>query len=74
MESSVESATSGGDDPAPMDGKLYRISYASTQTAPFSASDLIEMLQSARAHNEAANITGVLLHRQDSFLQIIEGK
>ena len=74
MGYSTERCTSSGEEPTSVDEKLYRISYASTQTAELQASDLIEMLQSARAHNEAKNITGVLLHRQDSFLQIIEGE
>ena len=58
----------------PVEDPLYRLCYASTQTAPMSAAELIDLLHFAREQNLANGITGVLLHRQDSFMQVIEGK
>ena len=58
----------------PVEDNLYRLCYASTQTEPMSAAQLIALLHSARDRNRAKGITGVLLHRQDSFMQVIEGK
>jgi hypothetical protein len=34
---------------------------------------LIGLLQSARKRNQELDVTGLLLHREDSFFQIIEG-
>ncbi len=58
----------------PVEDHLYRICYASTQKEPMSAAQLIALLHFARERNSANGITGVLLHRQDSFMQVIEGK
>jgi hypothetical protein len=37
------------------------------------AADLIDVLETARYSNEQRDITGLLLHREDSFLQVLEG-
>ena len=60
-------------DPEANPDELYRLSYASTQALPMSGADLIGILNQARENNRRLNITGVLLHRDDSFLQVIEG-
>ena len=52
---------------------LFCLSYVSTQCRPFSANELLALLVVARRHNTAADITGLLLHREDSFFQILEG-
>ena len=57
---------SGGDG-------LYCLSYVSTQTAPLNNEQLLELLTQARQKNNDLNITGLLLHRDDSFFQILEG-
>lgn len=52
---------------------LYHISYISTQSREMTASDLKDILEEARTSNEANDITGLLLHRDDAFLQVLEG-
>ena len=44
----------------------------STST-PWTRHDLLELLRAARAKNQALGITGVLLHRQGRFVQLLEG-
>lgn len=61
-------------NPKTSDDELYRLSYASTQTSPMGAAALVGLLNQARDSNKRMNITGVLLHREDSFLQVIEGR
>ncbi|MDJ0738595.1 MAG: BLUF domain-containing protein [Gammaproteobacteria bacterium] len=52
---------------------LYHLGYVSTQTRPLSADDLVALLKQARARNQANGVTGLLLHREDSFFQVLEG-
>ena len=52
---------------------LYQLGYVSTQVRPMGAADLIDLLNFARDENRRRGITGLLLHRQDSFFQVIEG-
>lgn len=58
-------STSGSD--------LYCIGYVSTQTNPMSTDELLALLTRAREANARLGITGLLLHRGDSFFQILEG-
>lgn len=53
---------------------LYHLGYVSTQTRPLSGDDLVTLLRQARARNQANGVTGLLLHREDSFFQVLEGK
>lgn len=69
-----ETEVTDSSGPKPDADALYRLSYASTQSSPFDARDLINLLKEARERNKRQNITGVLLHRDDSFLQVIEGE
>lgn len=52
---------------------LYQLGYVSTQTRAMKGADLIRLLNFARDENKKAGISGLLLHRQDSFFQVIEG-
>jgi hypothetical protein len=52
---------------------LHQLVYVSTAVEPFSRRDLDALVASARARNEAAAITGFLLHRRGNFLQLLEG-
>jgi len=54
-------------------GALYCISYVSTQAYAMTSDDLRGILEHAREKNARLGITGVLLHRGDSFFQILEG-
>ena len=54
-------------------GALYCLSYVSTQSRPMDNDKLVELLEQAREKNARLGITGLLLHRGDSFFQILEG-
>mgnify|MGYP001828285746 CR=1 FL=1 len=56
------------------DGALFCLSYVSTQCRPFPVGELTELLEKAREFNDSQEITGLLLHREDSFFQILEGR
>ena len=62
-----------GEDPPAAPASLYHLGYCSTGTGPLTAADLIGLLGSARRRNQELDVTGLLLHREDSFFQIIEG-
>jgi hypothetical protein len=53
---------------------LYHLGYVSTQTDAMTPDDLLALLNQAHAKNSALHITGVLLHREDSFFQVLEGE
>lgn len=52
---------------------LY-VAYCSSATRLMSSEELVALLQTSRVNNERAGITGMLLYRDGSFLQIIEGE
>jgi hypothetical protein len=53
---------------------LFSLVYVSRAVAPFSRDDLLGLLRQARAHNEAARLTGILLYRDQTFVQLLEGQ
>lgn len=53
--------------------RLIHIIYSSTAKAPFGPEELLALLGSARSKNASLNISGMLLHIEGSFLQVIEG-
>jgi Mg2+ and Co2+ transporter CorA len=53
---------------------LFHLGYVSTQTRAMRDDDLLGLLETARRSNESKGITGLLLHRVDSFFQILEGE
>ncbi len=53
---------------------LYHLSYTSTQAQDMNPADLKAILEEARSANDRNNITGLLLHRDDAFLQVLEGE
>ncbi|MDR6659402.1 hypothetical protein J2W51_001944 [Tardiphaga robiniae] len=53
---------------------MFRILYLSTANQPFSPGDISELLQKARARNDAAHITGMLVYSDGDFLQALEGE
>jgi hypothetical protein len=55
------------------DDELIHLAYVSTQTRDMKAADLIGLLREARGLNERRNISGLLLHKNQSFFQVIEG-
>lgn len=57
----------------PLAGSLYALSYVSNQTAAMDNAALLKLLGQARQRNARLGITGLLLHREDSFFQVLEG-
>jgi hypothetical protein len=53
---------------------MFRILYLSTANQPFSTDDLANLLQNARARNNASEVTGMLVHSEGDFLQVLEGE
>ena len=52
---------------------LLQILYTSDATEQFRASSLADILRVSRKNNQMSNITGVLLHVDGHFLQVLEG-
>lgn len=53
---------------------LFHLGYVSTQTRVMRNADLLGLLDVARRSNDRKGITGLLLHRADSFFQVLEGE
>ena len=56
-----------------MPEEIRQVVYTSVSTRFASPQDLAEILGSARDHNEADRISGMLLYRRGHFLQVLEG-
>ena len=52
---------------------LFHLGYVSTQTADLGSTDMVKLLTEARRINTSCAITGLLLHRDQSFYQVLEG-
>jgi EAL domain-containing protein (putative c-di-GMP-specific phosphodiesterase class I) len=52
---------------------LIHLVYSSAATHPFSRGELTELLTKARRNNEQQGLTGMLLHTEGSFFQVLEG-
>ncbi len=52
---------------------LIHCIYASTASAPFAPENLTALLERARQRNHELGVTGMLLHVDDSFFQVLEG-
>ena len=53
---------------------LFSLVYTSRAVAPMTRDDLTGLLQQARSHNTSARLTGVLLYRDQTFVQLLEGQ
>lgn len=53
---------------------LIHLIYASTATQEFSEEDLLQLLSNARTKNARLSLTGMLLHTDNNFFQILEGE
>ncbi len=53
--------------------RLFHLGYVSTETGDLGSSGIVELLKEARLTNTSRNITGLLLHRDRSFYQVLEG-
>jgi len=52
---------------------LYRLVYTSARTKKCTEQDIVQILQTARRNNAKLGITGMLIHTNTRFLQILEG-
>jgi hypothetical protein len=52
---------------------LYHVIYASTATGRLSQRAMLELLQISRRNNEERGLTGMLLYRNGTYLQFLEG-
>jgi len=52
---------------------LFQLVYISEALEDLSYSDLENILKSARLKNQALDVTGVLIHRDGFFIQLLEG-
>ncbi|OGX86883.1 BLUF domain-containing protein [Hymenobacter glacialis] len=52
---------------------IYQLLYTSTATAPFTELALVDLLDKARLNNQQQSITGLLLHHDGKFMQVLEG-
>lgn len=56
-----------------LDTSMYHILYRSHATRPFTEAQLQEMLAAARSYNTHHHLTGLLLHNNGCFVQVLEG-
>lgn len=53
---------------------LYTAVYVSSAVGPWGTEELTGLLAQSRAKNTGLGITGVLLHREGTFMQVLEGE
>jgi len=53
---------------------MIQLIYSSHATTPFTAESLRTLLVGARAHNTSVEVSGMLLHVDGAFLQVLEGE
>ena len=53
---------------------MMHLAYTSTAVDLMDADDLAQILKEARERNRRRNVTGMLLYRDGTFLQVLEGK
>ena len=52
---------------------LVHCIYSSVEAVPFTEAELARLIDESRERNLQHNVTGILLHVNDSFFQILEG-
>ena len=52
---------------------MIQLAYTSVARSPMGTGQLVSLLQSARYFNQLNHVTGLLLYKDKSFFQIIEG-
>lgn len=53
---------------------LFRILYVSEAARPFVRNELLALHSRARDKNRRLDLTGLLLHKDDRFVQVLEGR
>lgn len=51
----------------------YSLAYESQASAPLTQPDLLDLLTHSRDNNARSGVTGILLYRNGTFLQVLEG-
>lgn len=51
----------------------YSLAYESRASVPLTAPDLLDLLEHSRENNARSEVTGILLYRHGTFLQVLEG-
>ena len=54
--------------------RLFHLGYVSTETGDLGSSGMVGLRTEARRINTSRDITGLLLHRDRSFYQVLEGE
>lgn len=52
---------------------LYHLAYVSTATSVLGTGELLDLLNDARGKNLSADLSGLLLHKDNAFFQVLEG-
>ena len=52
---------------------FYSLAYESQASVPLTAPDLLDLLAQSRENNARSGVTGILLYRHGTFLQVLEG-
>ena len=58
----------------PPENAIFHLCYVSTETEHLTQEDLVALLGVARTANTEQDVTGLLLYREGSFSQLLEGK
>ncbi len=53
---------------------MLQLAYTSLACKPFKQADLLKLLQQSRMFNAQKDVTGILLYKDQSFFQVIEGE
>ena len=53
--------------------RIFHLGYVSTETGNLRSADMVQLLTEARRINTSRDLTGLLLHRDRSFYQVLEG-
>ena len=53
--------------------RLFHLGYVSTETGDLGSAGMVQLLTEARRINTSRDISGLLLHRDRSFYQVLEG-
>ena len=52
---------------------IFYFVYSSRATKPFTNAELLELLTRSRENNSKLGLTGMLLYKNDEFMQVLEG-
>ncbi len=52
---------------------VFQLAYASRAVVPLGTAELVDLLRRSRARNGGRRVTGVLIHHDGRFLQLLEG-